>query len=65
MKNCINYKKLFLVLIIIPLLTSCEAIKYKPTKAGEVPINPEERVRKNIEEGRGFRLMGGNKKQDS
>ena len=61
MKNCINYKKLFLVLIIIPFLTSCEALRYKPTKAGEVPINPEERVRKNIEEGRGFRLMGGTK----
>ena len=60
MKNCINYKNLFVLLIIIlPFLTSCQALKYKPTKAGEVPINPEERVRKNIEEGRGFRLMGG------
>ena len=42
----------------MPFLTSCEALKYKPTKAGEVPIDPKERVKKNIEEGRGFRLMG-------
>ena len=44
------------LIIILPFLTSCQALKYKPTKAGEVPINPEERVKKNIEEGRGFRL---------
>ena len=43
-------------------LNSCEALKYKPTKAGEVPVNVKDRVKKNIEEGRGFRLMGGNKK---
>ena len=43
----------------MPFLYSCEALKYKPTKAGEVPVDPKDRVRKNIEEGRGFRLMGG------
>ena len=43
-------------------LNSCEALKYKPTKAGEVPVNVKDRVKKNIEDGRGFRLMGGNKK---
>ena len=43
-------------------LNSCEALKYKPTKAGEVPVNVKDRVKKNIEEGKGFRLMGGNKK---
>ena len=59
MKNCINYKIIFVtILIIMPFLTSCQALKYKPTKAGEVPIDPKERVKKNIEEGRGFRLMG-------
>ena len=59
MKNCINYKIIFVTLLIImPFLTSCQALKYKPTKAGEVPIDPKERVKKNIDEGRGFRLMG-------
>ena len=40
-------------------LNSCEALKYKKTKSGEVPVNVKDRVKKNIEEGRGFRLMGG------
>ena len=44
-------------------LNSCEALKYKKTKAGEVPVNVKDRVKKNIEEGRGFRLMGGDKKK--
>ena len=41
-------------------LNSCEALKYKKTKSGEVPVNVKDRVKKNIEEGRGFRLMGNN-----
>ena len=49
----------FLALAII--LNSCEAMKYKPTKAGEVPVSAKDRVKKNIEEGRGFRIMGNNK----
>jgi len=61
MNNLKTFKRLLVVLILsLPFLTSCEALKYKPTKAGEVPVNPDERVKKNIEEGRGFRLMGGN-----
>ena len=44
------------------LLNSCEALKYKKTKAGEVPVNAKDRVKKNIEEGKGFRLMGKDKK---
>ena len=31
------------------LLNSCEALKYKKTKAGEVPVNAKDRVKKNIE----------------
>ena len=61
MNNLKTFKRLLVVLILsLPFLSSCEALKYKPTKAGEVPVNPDERVKKNIEEGRGFRLMGGN-----
>ncbi len=60
MKNCKNYKFLIVALLVLmPFLNACEALKYKPTKAGEVPIDPKERVKRNIEEGRGFRLMGG------
>ena len=51
---------IFLTLSIF--LSSCQALKYKPTKAGEVPVSAKERVQKNIEEGRGFRIMGQNNK---
>ena len=44
------------------ILSSCEALKYKKTEAGEVPVNAKDRVQKNIEEGRGFRLFGNEKK---
>ena len=54
--------KILIFLTLAISLNSCEALKYKPTKAGEVPINVKDRVKKNIEEGKGFRLMGGNKK---
>ena len=54
--------KILIFLTLSISLNSCEALKYKPTKAGEVPINVKDRVKKNIEEGKGFRLMGGNKK---
>ena len=42
-------------------LTACEALKYKKVDSREFPPDPKERVKKNIEEGRGFRIMGGNK----
>ncbi len=54
--------KILIFLALSISLNSCEAIKYKPTKAGEVPVNVKDRVKKNIEDGKGFRLMGGNKK---
>ena len=65
-KYLINLKQssTFLILFIITfsfLLNSCGI--YRPTDARKVSPNPDERVRQNIEEGRGFRLMGGNKKQ--
>ena len=43
------------------ILASCQALKYKPVDAREVSPDPKDRVRKNIEEGRGFRIMGGKK----
>ena len=44
-------------------ISSCGPFKPAPSDARKVSPNVDERVRKNIEEGRGFRLMGGNKKQ--
>ncbi len=62
--TCNFYKKsltLLLFLIIPFFLNSCGPFKYKPVDAREVSPNADERVKKNIEEGKGFRLMGGKK----
>ena len=48
MKNVIS------LLFCILLINSCGI--YKPTDARKVPVNADERVKKNMEEGRGFRL---------
>ena len=53
-----------LVLFLIATLltqTACQALKPKKVDAREFPPDPRERVQRNIEEGRGFRLMGGDK----
>ena len=42
-------------------LNSCGPLKYKPVDARKVSQNADDRVKKNIEEGKGFRLMGGKK----
>ena len=64
MKKYSNLRPLALcmiILIMLPFLASCQALKYKPVDASEVSPDPKDRVRKNIEEGRGFRIMGGKK----
>ena len=49
------YKKLLpTILLCLLLLNSCGI--YKKTDARKIPTNANERVKKNIEEGRGFRL---------
>lgn len=52
-------KKLFLVITIILFAHSCGI--YKKVDTREVPVNADERVKKNMEEGKGFRIsnMGG------
>ena len=55
--------KISIFLTFLIVLSSCEALKYKKTEAGEVPVNVKDRVKKNIEEGRGFRLLGGDDKK--
>ena len=50
-------KPFFLLSLILFFLSSCEALKYKNVSAEDYPPDPKERVRKNIEEGRGFRIF--------
>ena len=47
-------KKILLFLTIVLFVTSCGI--YRPTDARKVPVNANERVKKNIEEGKGLRL---------
>lgn len=47
-------KKLILLFLSILLINSCGI--YKPVDARKVPVNANERIKKNMEEGRGFRL---------
>ncbi len=59
-------KQLIVTLFLIAILltqSACGPFKYKKVNAEkDVPINVRERVKKNIEEGRGFRLMNQFKK---
>ena len=60
LKSMIKITRFYNILIfsiLLIFLSSCEALKYKKTGPGEVPINAQDRVAKNIEEGRGFRLF--------
>jgi hypothetical protein len=51
--------KILAVSVIITHLNSCGF--YRPVDAREFPPEPEKRIQKNLEEGRGFRLMDLNK----
>ena len=60
----LNYikSKIYLTLGFILIATFCVSCGiYKPVDARKVSPNADERVKKNLEEGRGFTLMGGNK----
>ena len=50
------YRYLLIVLIPIFFLSSCKALKPKWTDTRKVPVQADERARKNIEEGRGVGL---------
>ncbi len=53
----------FIGLIVFLLLMSSCGGKIPGADARKISPNPEERVQKNMEEGRGFRLMGSGKKK--
>ena len=65
MHEIIPLKKSILILLSILILftqTGCEALKPKKVSAKDFPPDPRKRVEKNINEGRGFRIMGGSNK---
>jgi|TARA_Y100001970_G_scaffold85065_1_gene107280 hypothetical protein len=62
MKKATLISKLLITTITIIFLSSCGPFKPAPSDARKVSPNVKERVRQNIEQGRGFRLMGGEKK---
>lgn len=51
-----------LILLFLVLLISSSCGIYKPVDTRKVPVNANERVKKNMEEGRGFRLSNLGKK---
>ena len=48
---------IFFSILVLFTQAGCEALKPKKVDAREFPPDPNERVKRNIEEGRGFRLM--------
>ncbi len=54
--------KLLLLLQLIISLNSCGPFAYKKVDARKVSWDPEQRVKKNIEEGRGFKLFDNERK---
>ena len=54
--------KILLLLQLIISLNSCGPLAYKKVDARKVSWDPEERVAKNLEEGRGFRLFDNERK---
>jgi hypothetical protein len=50
--------KLPLIILAVLFLSSCgDALKYRKVDANEFPPDPKLRIKKNMEEGRGFRLL--------
>ncbi len=50
--------KILLLFQLIISLNSCGPLAYKKVDARKVPWDPDERVKKNIEEGKSFKLFG-------
>ena len=49
--------KILLLILLIISLNSCGPLAYKKVDARKVSWDPKERVKKNLEEGRGFKLF--------
>ena len=58
MINFKHFRTFFLIpALALCFLSSCNALKYKPVSAKDYPPDPKLRVKKNLEEGRGFRMF--------
>ena len=60
--NSMKLLVLFSLIISLLLQTACGPLKYKKVSAKDFPPDPKERIKKNMEEGRGFRILGNSKK---
>ena len=56
--NFARFTLVFISIISLLMQTACGPLKYKKVSAKEFPPDYRERVKRNIEEGRGFRVMG-------
>ncbi len=65
MKNKKIQTNLITLILLLFALSSCKGGKLPGADARKVSADPRERVKKNIEEGRGFRLMGSIDKRNS
>ena len=54
------FRILAIILLILPMLSSCGI--YRPVSAKDFPPEPEKRIKKNMEEGRGIRIWKNRKK---
>ena len=54
--------RFLIILISFIYMASCSGGKIPGAEARKISPNPKDRVQKNLEEGRGFRLLGNNKK---
>jgi len=63
--NSYNFIIIFFLVSFLVLLNSCSSRGkiWDPADAREFPAEPEARVQKNLEEGRGFRIMDLNRKE--
>ena len=52
-----KFLNVVLLIFLLSILNSCQALKYKKVSAKDYPPDPKLRIKKNMEEGRGFRLM--------
>ena len=56
-----NFTKFILIILTLILVSGCNGL-FKRSDVKDNPVNVEDRVRINIEEGRGFTLMSSAKK---
>ena len=60
-----QYILIFLTIILLFTQAGCKALKPKKVSAKDFPADPRERVKRNIEEGKGFRVFGGDNRGTS